>query len=239
MRPRYSALVQNASARVRRAATAAGAAALAIAACSCVGDGEGTVRGTVQVPVCGLDGPYDMQASYFGGYRDGRTLYVRAQNGGARADFQDHVAIVFTDTDEIAARLETSTERDDLGNRVVTLPVGPDHMPGVLVYASLHLQFSCGRRRAMRLGQNVGLPTVGGTITIRAIDRGDGSGGVGWQGAPRLTDVPSMRLEMRDDRPIGSPAPEGFSPDTPVGEAVIEGGFRFEYHRSAVAQPFS
>lgn len=210
-----------------------------VALFSCVGDGAGTVAGTVLVPVCGLDGPYDLHATYFGGYRDGRTLYVRVQNGGARPDFQDHLTVVFTDTDAIAARLATSTERDADGAPVVTLRVGPDHEPGTLVYASLNLPFSCGRRRAMRLGQNAGLPSVGGTMTLRAIDRGDGRGGVGWAGAPRITDVPAMHLELRDDRPIGSPAPEGLSPDTPVGEGVLEGGFRFDYDRSAVAQPFT
>lgn len=217
---------------------AATSLALGVLVAACVGD-VGTARGTARVPVCGLDGSYDLRPSFFGGYRIGRTLYVRLQNGGARADYQDHLELVFTDTDAIADRLATSSERDAEGNPVVTLRVGPDHEVGTLVHATLHLQWTCGRTKSTRAGQNVGLPAVGGTITLRAIDRGDGTGGVGSSRDPRVTDVPAMRLELRDDRPIGSPAPPGLSPDTPVGQALLEGAFHFVYRRTTAAQPFS
>jgi hypothetical protein len=213
-------------------------AALAALLVACAGSGEGEIRGQLVAPECRLDGGYDLHPTFFGADRSGVALAIRIQNGGSAPDFTDNLVITVDDTDEVAAQLARSTARDAEGRPVVTLPVAPRGVPGVLVHATLSPNWSCGRRRVTALGQNVGLWAYEGTITFRAIDQGDRPQPAGAPERARLTDVSELRLRLHDPRPIGPVAPEGVPPDAAVGSAELSGWFRFEFSRSRPAQFF-
>ncbi len=202
---------------------------------ACVGAGEGHAQGSVHVPICGLEFPrpsgelYHLPLNYFPAERTGRDLHFRAQFGGGTAEFTDGLYFRFANVDEVQRRLTASTETDAMtGARVLTLPVDG---PSPLVNAYLMFHFSCGRTKATRLGHNVSLPAVRGTVVIAAIDGGPAD-------PNRLTDVSRFDLVFDDPREVGDPAPEGFSPLTPIGHAELTGQFRFHYSRSSPAQVF-
>ncbi len=210
--------------------------ALGTAVASCVGAGEGHTQGTVHVPICGLEFPragttemYQLPLNYFPAERTGRDLHFRAQYGGGTAEYTDGLYFRFRNTEEVQARLLASAERDAAtGVQVLTLPVGSADS---LVQAYLNFHFSCGRTKATRLGQNVSLPAVRGNLVIASIDGGNAD-------PARITDVRHFELVFDDPRPIGDPAPEGFSPLTAIGHAELTGQFRFHYSRSSPAQTF-
>jgi hypothetical protein len=199
---------------------------------SCVGGGEGRAIGTWRVPLCGGERAIDWPLTFFAAERTGAALDFRAQNGGAVPEFTDHLYFRVDDTSAVRARLARSTEVDPTtGQRQVTLEVGPQGARDVLVHAFLALRWSCGRMRATRLGYNVSLPSIRGTIVFRAIDDGP-------NGGSRITDVPRFDVTFRDDRPIGEPAPAGFSPADSIGSATVRGSLRFAYDTAVPAQLF-
>lgn len=204
-----------------------------------VGVGEGTVAGTVRVPLCMINGAYDLHPSFFAGLRDGATLTIRIQDGGGPPDFTDNLVIRVDDVHEVARLLAASTEVDDQGRRVVTLPVGIQGSAGVLVHALFSPTRTCGRTKITRLGQNVGLWAYAGTMTFRSIDLGEEQDptATGTR-EDTLTDVAAFDLRLHDPRPIGTPHPSYVSAMDPVGEAHLQGRFRFYYQRSVPAQPF-
>jgi hypothetical protein len=213
-------------------------AAATVALVGCAGAGEGEARGTLTAPGCGLEGAYDLRPTFFGANRTGPVLSIRIQRGGGPADFTDHLLVVLEDTDAIAARLASSNERDSSGQPVVTLPVGPSGAENVLVHAFLAPNQACGHTNVTELGQNVGLPAYAGSITFRRVDVGDGARAEAAGNRERLTDVPAFQFHFLDPRPMGPAAPEGVSPDTPVGSAELSGWFRFSYSRRPPAQEF-
>lgn len=213
-------------------------AVTSVLACA-VGVGEGQVRGQARVPLCRIDGEYDLEASFYGAMRDGRALTIRIQPGGGPPDYTDHLYVRVDDTEEVHRRLVASPERDAQNRPVVTLRVAPSGTPGVLVHALFSPVRTCGRTKVTRLGQNVGLWAYDGAITFRSIDRGDAPPGGGTGTAEdRLTDVAAFEFRLHDPRPVGTPAPDWVSPDDPVGEAELRGHFRFYYSRGAAAQLF-
>jgi hypothetical protein len=205
---------------------------------SCVGAGEGALAGTAHVPVCELDGPYDLHPNFFSANRNGNAFWVRIQNGGGQAEYTDGLWVAVDDTAEVARAIASSTERDADGNPVATFPVGPRGIPGVIVHATLTLDWSCGRHKVTRLGFNVGLWAYEGTMTFRAIDQGPGVEATTAVPDPRLTDVSDVHLRLHDPRPVGPNAPHDISADTPIGDAEINGHFRFHYSRQVPAQFF-
>jgi hypothetical protein len=218
----------------------AACAALALAAGSCAGAGEGSVSGTINVPVCQLSGAYDLNASFFGANRYGNSLQIRIQNGGGPPDYTDNLILTIDDTTRVTAAIATSPMLDAQGNRIATLPVGPDATGGIVVHATLSPNHSCGRLKVTRFGQTVGLPAVSGSITFRSIDQGpdpDPDTAAAFPD-PRLTDVTAFHFVMNDPRPIGSPAPEDLDPHSPIGSAELSGSFRFEYSRRVPAVLF-
>ncbi|MDP3279350.1 MAG: hypothetical protein Q8Q09_29435 [Deltaproteobacteria bacterium] len=210
---------------------------------SCIGAGEGEVRGTVSVPLCGVMFPsmvpgqpvgaaYQRSLNFFAAERTGRALQFRAQFGSGNAEYTDHLYFRIDDADALRAQIAASGETDPVtGARQLTVPVGPQGAPGVLVHGYFVLRWSCGRQRASRLGINLSLPAVSGTMVLRSVD-----GGI--NDPERLTDVSSFRLVYDDPRPIGDPAPTGFLPTDRMGHAELSGNFRFRYSRALPAQGF-
>ena len=203
-----------------------------------VGQGQGAIAGTTNIPLCQVVGPYDLHPSFYAASRLGNLLTVRIQNGGGPADYTDNLEFEIDDTEEVTRRIAASSERDADGNPVVTLAVGPAGSPDVLVHAIFSPTHSCGRTKVTRLGQVVALWAYTGTITFRSVDRGASPTGVTTQSYHRVTDVSDFHVRLHDPRPIGMPAPSNVSPTDPVGDAELSGWFRFEFDRSAPAQPF-
>jgi hypothetical protein len=197
----------------------------------CAGQGEGEISGTLRVPICRLDGVYDLRPSFYGANREGRTLMIRIQNGGGDADYTDHLVISIDDTEAVAREIAASTEVDAMGRRVKTFPVGmrpsepwtepPAPEERYLIHASLHPNQSCGRTKVTKLGQVVGLWTYQGTMTFRAVDQQQPTEEEG------LTEVTDFHLQLIDDRPVGTTAPADIDPDSPVGDGELSGWFRF------------
>ncbi len=216
-----------------RVSRLAGAVTLAIAASGCVGTGEGDIRGPVHVLVCNLNGSvFDLHPTFFGANRDGVALTIRIQNGGGVAEYSDGLWLTIDDTQQVIDRIAASTDRDAAGHPVATFPVGMRGDPGVIVHATLTLDWTCGRRKVTRLGQNVGLWAYEGSVTFRAIDNGPGAT------PERLTDVTDMHLRLHDPRAVGPNAPFGVAATAPVGEAEMDGHFSFRYSQRVPAQIF-
>jgi hypothetical protein len=205
--------------------------ALGGALAACVGAGEGRATGPVHVPMCQINRTMDWPLNFFAADRTGRMLQIRAQYGGAVSEFTDHLFFRIDDTVELTRRIQASTEVDAMGRKQLTVQVGPIGAPGVLVHGYLALRWSCGRTKTTRLGQNVSLPAVSGTMVFRSVDNG-------WDDPQRVTDVPSFALTFRDDRPVGDPPPTGLSPTDPIGDATMSGSFRFVYDTAVPAQGF-
>ena len=214
------------------------AIAIVVSAAGCAGAGEGSVTGTTNVPICRLNGAYDLHASFYGANREGSLLWIRIQNGGGPSEYADGLWITIDDTDAVAAAIAASSERDADGNPVATLPVGQRGTPGVLVHATISLDWSCGRRKVTRLGENVGLWAYDGSITFRSIDLGPDVPATTANPDPRVTDVSAFHFRMHDPRAVGPNDVEGVPASTPVGDADINGYFKFRYTRAVPAQFF-
>jgi hypothetical protein len=225
-------------------------AGTALLACA-VGRGDGHIAGTVHIPLCGMPAPgmpdpapYDLHPSFYAASREGNVLTIRIQNGGAPADYADHLVFEVDDTEAVTQQIDASGERDEQGNHIATLSVGPSGSPEVLVHAIFEPTLSCGRTKVTRLGQDVGLWAYSGTITFRSVDRGPNPPGVTTATYHRLTDVVRFDIALHDPRPVGVlPAtnvapPAGVSPTDPIGDAHLAGWFRFQFDTSAPAQPF-
>lgn len=199
-----------------------------------MGAGEGAIVGPVHVLVCNLDGAvYDLHPSFFGANRDGVAMTVRIQNGGGAAEYSDGLWLTIDDTEAVAHQIAESTDHDAQGHPIATFPVGMRGDPGVIVHATLTLDWTCGRRKVTRLGQNVGLWAYAGSITFRAVDN------PGPNASPeRMTDVTELHLRLHDPRAVGPNAPFGVPASAPVGDAELNGHFSFRYSQRVPAQYF-
>ena len=209
--------------------------AIAVGAASCVGAGEGTISGTLNVPVCELSGAWNLEPSFYAANHEGSTMWIRIQHGGGEPEYTDGLWVTIDDTNAVASLLQASPARDAQGNPIVTLPVGMRGDPGVIIHATLTLDWSCGRHKVTRLGENVGLWAYQGTMTFSAIDNPqdgvDSTNG-------RLTDVTAFQFRVHDPRPVGPNAPHNVPQDAPVGDGDISGSFSFHYSRQIPAQFF-
>jgi hypothetical protein len=188
------------------------------------------------VPVCELHGAYNLNPTFFGEDRFDQAMTLRLQHGGGTQDYADNLVILVDDTCAVARLIAASPERDAQGQPVVTLPVGLVSTPGLLVHATMSFNQSCGRIKVTRLGQNVGLPAVSGTMTFRSIDVHDDENAVPGTD-PDRTEVTAYHLVFRDDRELGpppttSPYPNNVGPHTPVGNAELSGAFTLERSRA-------
>lgn len=222
---------------------------------ACVGAGEGSATGSASVPLCRIQfsdtgatpNPYRMTLNFFAGERTGRILQFRAQHGGGVSEYTDHLFFRIDDTVELARRIANSTDVDAAGQRVYVAQVGPMGAPDVLVHGYLAFRWSCGRTKTTRLGQNISLPIVRGTMAFRSVD-GGGVSPPNWFDPPQPpTEVSTFDLEFSDPRPVGDQPPtnpplSSYTPPIlatdPIGNARLTGSFRFIYDQAVPAQGF-
>jgi hypothetical protein len=231
--------------RLKRLALVAFGVGATVAAC--VGAGEGHASGPVNVPICRINRSVDWTLNYFAAERTGRILEFRAQTGGGVAEYTDHLYIRIDDTLELARRIASSNDVDASGQRVYRAQVAPQGTAGVLVHGYLALRWSCGRTKTTRLGYNVALPIVRGTMEFRSVDQG-GIEPPRWFDPPQPpTDVSFFDLSFEDSRPVGDPPPtnpplSSFTPPIqatdPIGSAQLRGRFRFVFDSAVPAQGF-
>ena len=172
-------------------------------ACS-LGQGSGTVSGTLDVPDC-WSGPFDLHPDFFAAvpYTSNDALQLRIQNGGDYETFSDGLAILIDDAGEVRGdNASDGTPRTSLLGQSLAVSLPPGVVPpGVpvtpyanppIVHAELYLQKTCRT-------QNVALYAV---------------------------DAVSLEADGSCDRPEGGPPPlpcgttsGGGSPDAGMSDA--------------------
>lgn len=195
-------------------------------ACS-VGEGEGTIRGEVRIPLCGIDDrAFDFAPDFFGGEWYAGSLTIRIGHGGDLGEFSDELMFRVQDTRYVAEHLNQR------------IPVGPD----APVQAVLRLTRRCGRVSITRPSPNGSVQAYQGYVQFSAIYRGSPV-----SDAPaRLTEVTEFSLSMRDPAAradLFSPTPSAVNaPREPApvaqGRAELEGSFRFYFASGRPAQRF-
>lgn len=209
-----------------RGVTAVAACALAVG-CS-VGDGLGTVRGSVHAPACGIDlARYDLHADFFAGEWDSGSFAIHITHGGNTGDYNDELAFRVQDTAYVAAHL---------GERLAVGPAGT-----APVQAVFRLDRSCGRVEITEYAPLVGLEGFDGYVVFREVYRGSPNA----DSTVRLTDVSEFSVRLRDPRPSlelrTGHVPTGSSREPvvyPPASAELEGSFQFYFARGRPAQWF-
>jgi hypothetical protein len=149
-------------------------------ACS-LGEGSGTVSGTLDVPDC-WSGPFDLHPDFFAAvpYTSNDALQLRIQNGGDYESFSDGIGILIDDAGVIRGdSASDGTARPSLLGQSLSVTLPPNVVPpGVpvkanaspaMVHATLYLQKTCRT-------QNVALYAVD-AVSLEAdgtCDRPDG-----------------------------------------------------------------
>lgn len=146
------------------------AALVAVVAAGCsVGEGAGSVEGTLNVPEC-WSGPFKFNPDFFAGVPYERSVEIRIQEGGDYTTYSDGVNILVRDIDAIngdAAHGKPPRLGEPLSVRIpagVTppdVPVKPDPDPA-LVELSLYLQRTCKTQNVALYAGTVELNENGG-----------------------------------------------------------------------------
>ena len=137
---------------VQRARVLLALSACLLAACS-IGHGTGEVSGTVSIPGCRPDGPYELRPTVFFAEAAEQTLKIRVQRGSDVEGQSDGISIL---VDDAALVKQTLIDQD--------LPIGVDAAPRVDV--SLYLNDTCPAERDKT---PVALSAVSGIIRFGAI----------------------------------------------------------------------
>ncbi len=206
---------------------AAAIVATATASACSVGGGEGSVTGSLVVPVCDADlAQFDMHPDFFAGMAVGTKkppltqLTIRIQKGGDLQEYSDSLTIAVSDTAKVqdGVPIEVQLERP---------PGSAPSVPYPLVRMSLTLRKSCGNGRVGPSDPNgVVLHAVSGKITFTHILRGD----------PVDADTNDKRIEGTFDVVLEDPRHPVGEPATSYGK--LQGNFKFFYQRGGPAQPF-
>lgn len=219
-----------------RLAAAAGVLALtgALGSACAVGQGTGSVSGSIVLPVCEKDlSSYDMGANFFAGVASGNQLSIRIQQGGGFQEYADSLTILVNDVqgtlNDIASSPEHAVEYD------VELERLPGSAPWVKpprVQMSLSLRGTCGEPRYSAGDQiQVVLHAISGKITFTNIFNGD----------INTRDTNAKRIEGHFENVHVVDPREGDAsvPDAERSEyGTISGSFSFFYQHGGPAQPF-
>lgn len=192
-----------------------------------VGEGEGTIRGELRLPVCEIDDrAFNFRAEFFGGEWYAGSLTIRIGEGGNLGEFSDELTFRVNDTRYVAERLNQR------------IPVGPDQP----VQAILRLTKRCGRVSITRPSANGAVEAYTGYVQFSSIYRGSPVA----DAPARLTEVTEFSLAMRDPNPrtdLLAPQPGAVNaPREPapveIARAELEGSFRFYFASGRPAQRF-
>jgi hypothetical protein len=134
-------------------ALVAGLAAVLVPACS-LGEGTGTVSGTLDVPQC-WSGPFDLKPDFFAAVPSSLdALQLRIQHGGDYQTFSDGLAILIDDAGRVRGDpLPDGTSRPSLLGQPLGVAIAPGVTPpGVpvepvahpaIVHATMYLGRTC------------------------------------------------------------------------------------------------
>lgn len=206
---------------------AAAIVATATASACSVGGGEGSVTGSLVVPVCEADlSQFDMRPDFFAGMAVTTKsppltqLNIRIQKGGDIQEYSDSLTIAVSDTAQVK-------DNEPIEVKLYRPPGSGPAVPYPLVRMSLTLRKSCGNGRVGPSDPNgVVLHAVSGTITFKHILRGD----------PVDADTNDKRIEGEFDVKLEDPRHEAGTAPTTYG--TLKGNFKFFYQRGGPAQPF-
>ncbi|MBK7396437.1 MAG: hypothetical protein IPJ34_09090 [Myxococcales bacterium] len=206
---------------------AAAIVATATASACSVGGGEGSVTGSLVVPVCEADlSQFDMRPDFFAGMAVSARnppltqLNIRIQKGGDIQEYSDSLSIAVSDTSKVQDGVPIEV-------KLFRPPGSAPSVPYPLVRMSLTLRKSCGNGRVGPSDPNaVVLHAVSGTITFTHILRGD----------PVDADTNDKRIEGSFDVVLEDPRHAEGEPATSYGK--LQGNFKFFYQRGGPAQPF-
>jgi hypothetical protein len=234
-------------------------ALLGAGAISCaVEDGQGSVRGTLDIEDC-WTGAFDLNPDFFGAMAYGGSLQVRLQQGSDFQTFADGVAFSVRDLAKLRPSANSSGQYGialpvALPPGVVApgTPVVPSRTPpqvsmsvylqrtcrtrNVALYAFdgvlLDQDGTCGEHPATPLacnGDEATRPIGRSTITFTSLPNGD----------PNERDANERLIEGTFDVYLAD-IREGCAPGSvpPPCRGHLKGSFRFYYERSKPAQPF-
>lgn len=187
-----------------------------------LGPGEGEVTSERLVAPGCVDGPFDLNPTFFSVNPDENEQTIRIQRGDKLQDISDGVVIALYDVDAVLARLGQPIP--------VALPPGvnpPGHAveavnDPTLVALSLLLNDSCHE-------QDVSLQAISGSITFDEL----------WDGQPRAKKRDRLieaefSVQVADPRKL---PPDGSEPDS-SWVSQVDGHFRFYFRRGQPNQPF-
>lgn len=203
-------------------------AAVTLALGCSVGDGLGTIRGSVYAPSCGVDlARYDMHADFFASEWDQGSFAIHITHGGNAGDYNDELMFRVQDTAYVASHLN---------ERMAVGPAG-----AAPVQAVLRLDRSCGRVEITEYAPVVGLEAYEGYVVFREVYRGSPNA----DSTGRLTDVSEFSIRLRDPRTSlelrNGHVPTGSTREPavlPPATAELEGSFQFYFARGRPAQWF-
>jgi hypothetical protein len=220
-----------------RLAAAAGLLALtgALGSACAVGQGTGSVTGSIVLPVCEKDlSHYDMGADFFAGVASGNQLSIRIQQGGGFQEYADSLTILVNDVQGTLNDIAASG-----GAHAVEYDVELERLPGSAPWVkppkaqmSLSLRGTCGEPRYSAGDQiQVVLHAISGKITFTNIFNGD----------INTRDTNAKRIEGHFEN-VHVVDPREGDPSVPDSArtqyGTISGSFSFFYQRGGPAQPF-
>lgn len=225
--------------RLLRLATAllvvAGAGAMACA----VGQGSGSVTGSIVLPACDKDlSSYDMGANFFAAEASGNQLLIRIQQGGGFQEYADSLTILVHDVQGTLAAIQASTPPEGQP-KSKTYDVEFERLPGSAPWAafpqvqmSLSLRGTCGQPIYSAGDQiQLVLHAVSGKISFTNIFNGDIN--TRDTNAKRISGT-FENVHLVDPREGDASVPD--SKRTEYG--TISGSFSFFYQRGGPAQNF-
>ncbi|MBL8600629.1 MAG: hypothetical protein JNK72_01765 [Myxococcales bacterium] len=205
------------------------ATACALSGGCTVGEGVGTIRGALTVPICNVnDGDFDLAQDFYGGEWHEGSLLIHISRGGENGEFGDEFVLRVDDTGYVARHL---------GERIAIGPAGV-----APVQAVLRLNRLCGRQSITRYAPVVALEGFEGYAVFRSVYRGDPNA----DAPARLTHVSEFSVALRDprdfrntrpDREFAENAPREPAP-LPPARGELEGSFQFYFSRGRPAQRF-
>ena len=193
---------------------------VAVASACSVGQGEGSVRGSLHISGCDADlSAYDMNPDFFGAQSAQQQLLIRIQKGGAGQEYVDNLVI---SVDDVFA-VRRSLLNTPIAVEVERPPGSPLARPAPPVKISLSLRGSCGTQY-FNPGDpaQVVLHATSGTITFTSMLDPNAD----------LRDTNAKRIEGSFSVHLDDPRYPGKS----TGD--ITGSFKFFYQRGGPAQPF-
>ena len=194
-----------------------------------VGNGEGSVKGSLTIPDCDADlSNYDMNADFFAASVSYSQLIITIQHGGGSSEYADTVTIAVQDFDAVQQAIVDSGAAHKATFDIAAFerpPGAPVNDKPPPVRLSALFRGSCGTQR-FNPGDvsQVGLVATKGTIEFTSI----------FHGSVQSRETNDKRIEGTFHVDVEDPRGWGTKP----AKGHLDGTFKFFYQRGGPAQPF-